>query len=101
MINTVHGRKFYLLFLKFAFWELYLLANDVDITSYAENNTPYKSSSSPSSSKTNLAIIKWRSMLKFIFYWVQKFPEMKNAAKNNKLKIKIYNILAHQKKHNV
>lgn len=82
MINTIHGRKFCLAFLKAPFWGHYfsiclyaffLFRNGIDVTSDTDDNTPYARPS-----KINLAIEKSELCSENIFSWFQN-----NGMKGN------------------
>ena len=92
MINTIHGRKFCLAFLKAPFWGHYfsiclyaffLFRNGIDVTSDTDDNTPYARPS-----KINLAIEKSELCSENIFSWFQN-----NGMKGNgdKCRFLVYN----------
>ena len=76
MVNTVHGKNFIwrLLLFNIFLCDHFLFTNDVDIASYADDNSSYATSS-----KTNLAIKRLKQCPDTLFTWFQN-NRMKPSA---------------------
>ena len=76
LFGVPQGSIIGLLLLNIFIWDLFLFTNYIDIVIYADNNTPYATSS-----KINLAIEKLEQCSDGLFTWFQNSEMKANADK--------------------